>query len=183
MMKWRIVLLTCCLALFCLPGVALAGFDEYGYDFNRNLFVGTLENWDAYIYGESPAPVPPGDTPGTIFLARKWDKKFEDSFFYGKPWKNGAWLATYGYMHLDGEQEGSLWQAYFIYSIMSKPPAGAVPVPGLPDAYFIIYKEWVTAPDGNETILAEAKLPLPALEKIKFDQIVALLRTFLYNYF
>lgn len=179
-MKFRVLFLTVVLVIICLPGVALAGiggFDEYGMNERSCTFIGTLDNWDACLYGEPALPVPPPDTPNVIFLARKWSRAFYNGLFNGEPWSDDAWLATYGYQYLSGEQEGSLWQVYFAYKYMSAPPEDAVPVPGMPGMYFIVYKEWLTDQTGNETILVDIQLDISKAENRKFNNLFHVIKS------
>lgn len=148
-----------------------ASFDEYGTNENACIFVGTLENWDGYLFGQPPQPYDPNQT-NTIFLIRKWSKSFDDAIFQGEPWVDGAWCKSYLYQHLSGNQEGWTWHNLMRLEYSSTPIEGAIPVDGIPNLYLVTYIEWLTDPDGNETVLidvhtSKGNIPLHEFGPIK----------------
>ncbi|MDD4048450.1 MAG: hypothetical protein PHI90_06450 [Clostridia bacterium] len=153
--------------LFCIPGQVIAahGFDEYGYNENARLFVGTFDNWEAFIYGQpSLPPVEPSATD-VLFITRNWNKSFDDAMFHDKPLKDGAWCSSLFHTNLSGAQLGWTSYEYFFYIYSSVPIPNSIPIVEMPGFYIIVQKSWLTDPFGNVMILSEHLTDLSQINK------------------
>lgn len=167
-MKAKIASILVFLMLFTIPSTAFAKPDDYGYNENARIFVGTFENWENFIYG---LPASPADTDAkdVLFLVRKWDKGFDDYVFKGLPPVDGAWQQAHFYRYLPGDQLGWTWNWNMKIVYSSRPIEDAVALSamemGIEGFYLIQDKTWLTDPDGNETIVSEFHAIPPSLGK------------------
>lgn len=81
------------LLVFLVTSTALAGsgdkgFDDYGYNYQANIFVGDADgvdrNEDGTIWGDS--------TYANDHLVMKWSKGWDNARFHGEAWGHDAWL-------------------------------------------------------------------------------------------
>ncbi|KJS20360.1 MAG: hypothetical protein VR72_15025 [Clostridiaceae bacterium BRH_c20a] len=155
-MKVKVIVILL-MVILLLPSAAFASFDEYGYNAEANIFNGTLENWDNFIFGN---PASPYDQNGTDveFLVRKWSKGFDNAMFNGQPWVDGAWQQAHMYTYLSGEQLGWTHNTMFKMVYSSKPITGALEIPITENVslWLIQYKEWFIDPIGNEIEITDS---------------------------
>ncbi|MCK4588414.1 hypothetical protein KAT60_01195 [Candidatus Woesebacteria bacterium] len=69
-------------------GQGNAGFDEYGYNYCADIFVGDADgidcNLDGTVWGD--------DTYAGDLIVMKWSQGWDNSRFHGQPWGHDAWL-------------------------------------------------------------------------------------------
>ncbi len=102
---------------FSVPRLGAPGFDAYGFNDRLNLFVGTFENWEAFIYGEPPLPQADPRALDVMFVVRKWDKAWDEAMMHNGTPKNGMWCTSYFWTNLSGDQLGWKWQEFFHYRL------------------------------------------------------------------
>ena len=175
-MKHKYLWILLIIALLCAPASAFAksGFDDYGYNEKACLFVGTLANWDAFLYGQPPLPAVDPAATDVMFIERQWNKSFDKMMFQGGAPADGAYCATNAHMNLSGDQLGWIWHELFAFAFSSQPIDGALAIEGMPGFYFITDKVWLTDPDGNETILASMEASFDDKYKGKINTLKSL---------
>lgn len=148
------------LIILSVPGTALAGFDEYGYNAKARKFKGTLENWENLLLGR---PAVPWDfkAKNVVFLERKWDKRFDAMMSGNPPTAPGAWQKASLWEYLSGDQEGWTWnlELEIVYS-PNKPIKGAVELSpqemgGFTGFYLVHSKEWLKGPKGKKVVIEQ----------------------------
>jgi len=151
------MIITLLVVLVLLPSAAFAGFDDYGYNAKANIFNGTLENWDNFIFG-LPASSYDKNATDVEFLVRKWSKGFDGAMFNGQPWVDGAWQQAHMYTYLSGENLGWTYNTMFKMVYSSKPVTGALEIPIAEDVnlWLVQYKEWLVDDQGKEIEITEA---------------------------
>lgn len=65
----------------------IKGFDEFGYNYNARIFVGSADGVDRVLDGE----VWGDPTYANDYLVMKWSKAWDDARFNGAPWTPDAW--------------------------------------------------------------------------------------------
>ncbi len=158
-MKKRLALVLIVLTFLVIPTVTYAKFDEYGYDAKKCLFIGTFDNWEAFMYGLPPFPAADPAAADVLFVTRNWSKDFDKGMFQGKPMKDGAWCSSSFYENLSGDQLGWTWHNLFIFVYSSASVEDGIPIEGMPDFYFIKDKTWLTDPSGQEIIISDSQAP------------------------
>lgn len=140
------------------PGVALAQFDEYGYNAEGRLYKGTLDNWDAFLRGLPSSSYDPKGTD-IIFVNRKWDKLFDPMIHGSLPSGTGAWQKAELWEYLSGDQLGWTWHLNLkmVYS-PNTPIPGAIVFPpeatgGITGLYGVEFNEWLEGPHGEKTVI------------------------------
>ena len=91
-------------------GKGNVGFDEYGYNYQARVFVGTADgvdrNLDGTVWGD---PV-----YGNDHLVMKWSKAWDDARFHGSEWAPDAWCTNeWNGMFAGGSQE--VWHYKIIW--------------------------------------------------------------------
>jgi hypothetical protein len=75
-------------ALFVVPvAAAKNGFDEFGYNYQAQLFSGKADGVDRVLDGR----VWGDPTYANDHLVMKWSKAWDDARFHGAPWTPDAW--------------------------------------------------------------------------------------------
>src|SRR5829696_9242524 len=73
---------------FTIAAAGKGGFDEFGYNHQANIFVGTADGvdrvLDGMLYGDS--------IYANDHLVMKWSKAWADARYRGAPWTCGAWI-------------------------------------------------------------------------------------------
>jgi len=86
-----IALATLTLALFAFlggsPSLAKGGFDEFGYNYQSNLFVGSADGVDRVLDGAVGGDA----TYANDHLVMKWSKAWDAARFDGASWTCDAW--------------------------------------------------------------------------------------------
>jgi hypothetical protein len=152
------------------PGVALAQFDDYGYNSEGRLYKGTLENWDAFLGGLPPLPYDFSEQD-KIFVHRKWDCLFEPMLHGSLPSEAGAWQKAELWEYLSGDQLGWTWHLNLeiVYS-----PNNAIPgefelssevMGGLTGFYVVNYNEWLEGPHGEKTVINDFSINRGVIQK------------------
>ena len=155
-MKQKYLWFLLIIALLCAPAAAFGyTLDEYGLDLDAGLFVGTLDNWDNFFYGQPPSPPVDPSATDVLFMERQWNKSFGNMMFGDGMPADGAYCATNAHMNLSGDQLGWTSHEFFTFAFAFEPIAGAMPIEGMPGFYFITYRVWMTDPAGNETVISE----------------------------
>lgn len=71
-----------------VPAFAAGGFDQYGYNYQARVFVGSADgvdrNLDGTVWGD---PIYAND-----HLVMKWSKAWDNARFHGAPWTPDAWV-------------------------------------------------------------------------------------------
>ncbi|KJS84219.1 MAG: hypothetical protein JM58_11410 [Peptococcaceae bacterium BICA1-8] len=151
------VIISLLMVIVLLPSAAFASFNEYGYNAEANIFNGTLENWDNFLFDN---PVTPYDqnAKDVQFLVRKWSIDFDNAMFNGQTWVEGAWQQAHMYTYLSGEQLGWTHNTMFKMVYSSKPITGAleIPITDQVSLWLIQYKEWLINPLGNEIQISDS---------------------------
>ena len=79
-------------ALMICPAMAKGGFDEYGWNYDARIFVGTGEGW---AMGKLGLTHEEAETYMGVYahdhLVMKWSKAWDDARFHGEPWTPEAW--------------------------------------------------------------------------------------------
>ncbi|RNC63169.1 MAG: hypothetical protein AWM53_01555 [Candidatus Dichloromethanomonas elyunquensis] len=173
--KKSVFLLLLLLLVFCIPNVAFAGYDDYGLNKEGRIFIGTMDNWEAYLRSLPPVAVDPNCTD-TMFVERKWDKLFDPMMVnHCLPLGPGAWQKVKIWQSLTGEQQGWTYhlELEVIYS-PNTPIKGAIEIPteamgGFSDFYCVEQIEWLTGPHGEKTVSQDLTLKQKAIQQaLKF---------------
>lgn len=151
------------------PGVALAQFDEYGYNAEGRLYKGTLDNWDALLRGLPASPYDPAET-GITYVDRKWDTLFDPMLHGSLPSGTGAWQKAELWQYLSGDQLGWTWHfdLEVVYS-PNTPIPGAIELPpesiGGSGFYLILSNEWLEGQHGEKTLIQDLSINSGILQK------------------
>ncbi len=166
-MKFKFLWVFLVLVLLCAPATAFAasGFDDYGYNEKARLFIGTFDNWEAFIYGQPALPAVNPSATDVLFVERYWNQSFDNTMFHGKDPVDGAYCASNFHMNLSGDQLGWVWHEFFIFTYASRPIDGALAIPDMPGFYMITDRVWLTDQNGNETEISNMQATF--LEKYK----------------
>ncbi|MDQ7093670.1 hypothetical protein REC12_08715 [Desulfosporosinus sp. PR] len=150
--------------MLSFPGIASAQTDKYGYNAEAMTFKGTLDNWEIFISGTGADPIPfTWRDKGTVFLERKWDKRFNAMLQGNPPSAPGAWEKADLWEYLTGDQLGWTWHETMeiVYS-PNTPIPNAIAVPaedmGLSGFYYVQLKEWTTGPKGEVIVSQDLSL-------------------------
>lgn len=145
--------------IMSFPGVAAAQFDEYGFNAEGRVYKGTLDNWELFLRGLPPSPYNLKETD-TLFVERKWDKRFDPVIYGNLPLGDGAWQRVELWENLSGEQLGWTWHMDLdiVYS-PNMPISGAIEL--TPEEirfwgfYLVKQTEWLEGPHGEKTTLQD----------------------------
>lgn len=161
--KKKSILFVLIIVLFLsIPSIALAGFDDYGYNAKAKMFKGTMDNWEAFMRGLPPTP---WDTKVTdvVYVERKWDKLFDPLLQGQLPLGPGAWQKAKLWQHLSGDQLGWTWHLDLevVYS-PNNPIPGAIILTeqemGISGFYCVRQEECLKGPNGEKTIIQDLSL-------------------------
>ncbi|MDR3599691.1 MAG: hypothetical protein P4L49_04295 [Desulfosporosinus sp.] len=152
------------------PSTAFAKTDQYGYDAQARMYIGTLDNWDAFLDGLPPTTFNWKQTD-TIFIERHWDKSFDPMVQGNPPLAPGAWQKARLWEYLSGDKLGWTWheELNIIYS-PNKPIPGATLL--TPDEilftgfYLVEDKEWEVGPNGEEITIQNLSVKHQLMKKI-----------------
>jgi len=75
------------LVLLVTPIFAKGGFDQFGYNYQARIFVGSGDGVDRVLDGK----VWDDPTYANDHLVMKWSKGWDDARFHGAPWTPEAW--------------------------------------------------------------------------------------------
>jgi hypothetical protein len=145
--------------ILSIPGIAYAEFDEYGYNAQARMFIGTLENWEALLQGLPPEPFNPKETD-IVFVERKWNKLFDPMIHFNPPLGAGAWQKARLWKYLSGDQLGWTWHQDIevVYS-PDHPIPGAFEIPqeamGLAGFYCTVQKEYLQGPNRQKIVIQD----------------------------
>ena len=118
-----------------------AGFDQFGYNYKANIFIGILDgadrNLDGAYWGDT--------TQADWFLEMKWSRGWDDARFHGGEWTKDAWLNN----HLKSP-DGQYFEEYIVVWTGESHPDGWV----YPDGGVAIWGTFkVTLALGNSPYL------------------------------
>ncbi|KJR48801.1 hypothetical protein UF75_0852 [Desulfosporosinus sp. I2] len=148
--------------LVSFPGVALAQFDDYGYNAEGRLFKGTLDNWEALMMGLPSSPHELNELD-TVYVNRQWDKLFDPMIEGSPPSGPGAWQKAELWEYFSGNQLGWTWHLNLevVYSPNNPIPGAIVLEPeatGFIGFYCVDYYEWMEGPDGEKNVIANLSI-------------------------
>jgi hypothetical protein len=139
--------------MLSFPSMALAKADDYGYNAEARMFIGTLDNWEAFLRSEPPTSFNWNETDVT-FIERHWDKYFDPMLQGNPPSRAGAWAKAELWKHLSGDQLGWTWHQSM--TVVYSPDASIPNAIALSESdmgydgfYCVQLEEWLTGPKGE----------------------------------
>lgn len=153
-----------------LPSTAMAQTDEYGYNAQARMFLGTLDNWEAFLNGTPPTPFN-WDDKGVIFIKRRWDILFDPMIQGNPPSSPGAWEQSESWEYLTGDQLGWTWHLNLavVYSPETPIPGAIKLTPkdmGFTGFYCVLQEEWLIGPQGERTDIQDFSLESDVINKV-----------------
>ena len=155
--------------VFSFPRSAFAQTDQYGYDAQKRVYIGTLDNWEAFLQGLPPTPFD-WDQKDTIFIERKWDELFDPMIQGNPPSAPGAWQEANLWKYLSGDKLGWTWHQKLkvVYSPYTPIPDAIelspdeIPFTGF---YLVEQKECLKGPNREETIIQDFSVDHDIIKK------------------
>lgn len=167
--KKILVIILSLVMILSIPSMALAAFDDYGFNANARMFKGTMDNWEAYIRGLPSTPWESNQLD-VIYVERKWDKLFDPVMYHQLPLGPGAWQKVNVWQQLSGEQQGWTWHLDLevVYS-PNAPIPGAIALSveemGLLGFYCVKQVEWLKGPNGQKNYIQNLEIKNNIIKK------------------
>lgn len=156
--------------IITFPAIALAKTDQYGYDAQKRMFIGTLDNWEAFLEDSPPTSFDWNQTD-TVFIERQWDKRFDPMIEGKPPSAPGAWQKVRLWEYLSGDQLGWTWheEMTIVYSPNKAIPGAIALTPEeilFTGFYVVNDKEWLAGPNGEITIEQNLSVKREVFKKV-----------------
>ena len=135
------------LAVPATAALAGGGFDQYGYNYQANIFVGDADGVDRVLDGAVWGDA----TYANDHLVMKWSDAWDDARFNGAPWSPDAWENN----EWNGAAPGGSGEVWH-YKIVWVGACGANGTP-LPDGSYCIWGQFAVIMDQGITTAADVE--------------------------